>query len=56
MFNIMADYFSLILNGYLEWGSPILEEEINYLRESLMAALQMSWRELNFGMGKSGEK
>lgn len=48
----MADYFSLILSGYLEWESPIPEEEINYLRESLMAAVQMSWRELNCGMGR----
>lgn len=46
MFIILADYFSLILNGYLEWESPIVEEEINYLRERSMAAVQMSWREL----------
>lgn len=29
----MADYFSLILNRYLEWVSPILVAEIHYLGE-----------------------
>lgn len=53
MFNIMADYFSLILNGYLEWESPILVAEIHYLGKSLMAAVQMNWRKLNCGIGKS---
>lgn len=52
----MAAYFSLILSGYLEWESPILEGEINYLRESLMAAVQMSWRELKLWNGKECSK
>jgi hypothetical protein len=43
----MADYFSLILNGYLEWESPILVAEIHYLGKSLMVAVQMNWRKLN---------
>lgn len=53
MFNIMADYFSLIVNGYLEWAGPILVAGIHYLRKCLMAAVQMNWRKLNWGMGWS---
>lgn len=49
----MADYFSLILNRYLEWESPILVAEIHYLGKSLMAAVQMNWRKLNRGMGRN---
>lgn len=51
MFNIVADYFPLLLNGYLEWESPILVAEIHYLGKSLMAVEQMNWRKLNCGMG-----
>lgn len=36
--------------------SLIPKEEINYLRELLMAAVQMSWREFNCGMGRGREK
>lgn len=49
----MADYFSLILSRYLEWESSILVAEIHYLGKSLMAAVQMNWRKLNCGMGRS---
>ena len=49
----MADYFSLILSGYLACKSPILVAEIHYLGKSLMAAVQMNWRKLNCGMGRS---
>lgn len=49
----MPDYFSLILNGYLEWNSPNLVAEIHYLRKSLMVAVQMNWRKLNCGMVRS---
>lgn len=53
MFNIMADYFSLILNGYLEWESPISIAEIYYLGKNLMVTVKMNWRKLNCGMGRS---
>lgn len=49
----MADYFSLILNGYREWESPILVAEIHFLGKSLMGAVQMNWRKLNCGRRRS---